>query len=191
MIESAHPIRPQSTAKPNEQRAAARSSVRWSDECEGKDDVNGNDDDDMEEHIATEDPYQVDAPVPPPPIAHPAPRPVERVKALPKPTAPTIAQRERHELTHLPFMDWCRHCVMARSQAAPHRRSKKHSTNREVPVVSADFCFMGQAEQEGTHPIVVVRDHNTRVTLALNAPRKVDHQGGVQLVRGQCHFERP
>ena len=25
---------------------------------------------------------------------------------------------------------------------------------------------MGQAEQEGTHPIVVVRDHNTRVTFA-------------------------
>ena len=94
-----------------------------------------------------------------------APQPI-RVRALRKPTEPSRADREKHELTHLPFEEWCRHCVMARSQCAPHRKSKKHSDAKEVPVMSGDFCFMGREEQVGTNPIFVMRDHATRKTFA-------------------------
>ena len=102
---------------------------------------------------------------PPPPEPHTADRP-ERVRSLPKPVAPSRAERERHELTHLPYMPWCRHCVMARAQNDPHRKVKKHARNNAVPTVSGDFCFMKQAGQEGTNPVHVMRDHNTRLTLA-------------------------
>ena len=47
-----------------------------------------------------------------------------------------------------------------------HRRQKKHVSDREVPVVSGDFCFMGQSEQEKATPIFVLRDHSTRTTFA-------------------------
>ena len=101
--------------------------------------------------------------VQPVPQAHPEAR---RVRALPRPTTPTRAQREEHELTHIPYASWCRHCVKARAMNDPHRRTKKHVTDRDVPIVSGDFCFMGQSEQEKASPIFVLRDHSTRMTFA-------------------------
>ena len=89
----------------------------------------------------------------------------ERIKVVRKPMEPSRAARERHEACHLPYADWCRHCVMARSLASQHR-VKKHSTAKEVPVVSGDFCFMSQENQVGTTPIHVMRDHNSRKTFA-------------------------
>ena len=103
--------------------------------------------------------------MPPPPEPHDQVRP-ERVRPLRKPVAPTKAQRERHELTHLPYADWCRHCVRARAQNDPHRKVKKHASQNTVPTVSGDFCFLKQAGQEGTYPVHVMRDHNTRLTFA-------------------------
>ena len=106
-------------------------------------------------------------PVAPPPAPHAQQRPqAHRVRALPKPLLPTRADREKHELTHLPYETWCRHCVRARSLNDPHGKTKKHSTAREVPVVSGDFCFMGQTDQDKAGPIFVMRDHNTRITFA-------------------------
>ena len=89
----------------------------------------------------------------------------ERAQVLRTPMQPSRTERERHEVCHLPCADWCRHCVMARSLSSQHR-TKKHTTKKEVPVVSGDFCFMGREEQDGTHPIHVMRDHDTRNTFA-------------------------
>ena len=101
--------------------------------------------------------------VDPPPMPHGE---VRKVKILPKPLTPTRAQREEHELTHVTFAPWCRHCVMSRSLNDGHRKKKKHNNDREVPVISGDFCFMGQSEQEKATPIFVLRDHSTRITFA-------------------------
>ena len=86
--------------------------------------------------------------------------------ALPRPVIPTKPEREEHELTHVTYAPWCRHCVNARAMNDPHRRTKKHAAGREVLVVSGDCCFMGQPEQEKASPILVVRDHATRKTFA-------------------------
>ena len=104
--------------------------------------------------------------VQPPPEPHPVERPEARVRSLPKPVTPTRIQREEHELTHLPMMPWCRHCVMSRSMNDQHRRKKKHNNDRDVPIVSGDFCFMGQSEQDKASPLFVLRDHSTRMTFA-------------------------
>ena len=45
-----------------------------------------------------------DAPVPPCDAGHPL---RQRVRGLPKPITPTKAQRELHDLTHLPYEPWC------------------------------------------------------------------------------------
>ena len=36
------------------------------------------------------------------------------------PVLPSEAEVERHELTHLPFRSWCRHCVHAKGKDSPH-----------------------------------------------------------------------
>ena len=116
----------------------------------------------------------VDEEVPPPPAPHPEARQRhgQRVRPMPRPVTPTNAAREMHELTHLPFAPWCRFCVLARSQSDPHRRTRKHQGDATVPVVSFDFCFARQVQQEKADPIIVMRDHRTRMTFAHLLPGK-------------------
>ena len=101
--------------------------------------------------------------VQPPPIPHPD---AGRVRALRKPTAPTRAQREAHEVAHLKYEPWCEHCVKGKGLNDPHRRLKKHREDSVIPVVSMDFAFSKRESQEGTSPVLVIRDHLTRITFA-------------------------
>ena len=39
------------------------------------------------------------------------------------PVFPSEAEVEQHELTHLPFRGWCRHCVRAKGKESPHHES--------------------------------------------------------------------
>lgn len=41
------------------------------------------------------------------------------------PAMPSESERREHELTHLPFRSWCRHCVRGRGREASHRRSEE------------------------------------------------------------------
>ena len=116
-----------------------------------------------------EQPGDEDEAVPPPPAAHPVAR---RVRVLPKPVAPTRAQREEHEVTHLKYEPWCEHCVKGKGLNDPHRTLKKHINDDATPVISMDFAFSKREAQEGTSPILVVRDHPTRVTFAHALPGK-------------------
>ena len=100
-----------------------------------------------------------------PPEPHRAARPA-RVKALPKPTAPTREQREIHEMCHYPYASWCAHCVRGKAVNNPHRKLKKHAACKSEPVVSGDFCFLSQADDASVAPVFVLRDHRSRVTFA-------------------------
>ena len=108
---------------------------------------------------------EVEEVVPPVPEVHPVHRP-PRVRALPKPIEPTRKQREIHELTHYPFESWCRHCVRCKASNAPHRSLHWHAQGEQVPVVSADFAFLGQRDQESITTLIVLRDRLTRKTFA-------------------------
>ena len=81
--------------------------------------------------------------------------------------APTRDDREYHELSHYPFQPWCRHCVRAKAKNMPHRRLKRHDHNGEgTAVVSGDFCFLGDEDDDASVPCFVVRDHRSRLTFA-------------------------
>ena len=41
-----------------------------------------------------------------------------------KTLTPTLAEREEHERTHIPYRSWCRHCVAARATNPAHRGRK-------------------------------------------------------------------
>ena len=59
------------------------------------------------------------------------------VKRLPDVSMPCAAEIEVHNLTHLPFRDWCPCCVQGKAVSYPHTKRKKEEN--EVPVISSDY----------------------------------------------------
>lgn len=87
------------------------------------------------------------------------------------PKMPTEEERKEHELTHLPYRCWCRHCVAGRGKEAAHRR--KDERGGEIPEVHFDYAFMGDEGDAGnTIPMLVARVRGDRMTLATAVPRK-------------------
>ena len=86
------------------------------------------------------------------------------------PLMPRDAEVREHKLTHLPFRSWCRHCVRGRGKEMPHFKTKDE---RGVPEFHLDFAFMGDEQDPGkTVPMVVVRERDTRMTMAAAVPSK-------------------
>ena len=57
------------------------------------------------------------------------------------PRQPSQQEKEEHEMTHLPFRSWCRHCIMGRGREEDCRKSMEEE--RQVPEVHLDYMFMG------------------------------------------------
>ena len=53
--------------------------------------------------------------------------------------SPSEAEVEQHELTHLPFRSWCRHCVRAKGKESPHHESSPGGVSK----FATNFMFMG------------------------------------------------
>ena len=60
-----------------------------------------------------------------------------KTRALPK--QPSAEEVENHMVTHLPFRDWCPHCVRGKSGSKPHRNTQGV---HEIPTVAIDYMFM-------------------------------------------------
>ena len=52
------------------------------------------------------------------------------VKMKKTPRQPSQREREEHERTHLPFRDWCTHCIKAKSRNDPHKRERDRCDER-------------------------------------------------------------
>ena len=55
--------------------------------------------------------------------------------------APSKSEWDEHMVTHVPFRDWCPHCVKGRGKRGMTRRRNKMG-KEEVPVVSIDYGYM-------------------------------------------------
>ena len=51
------------------------------------------------------------------------------------PKQPSAEEVENHMVTHLPFRDWCPHCVRGKSGSKPHRNTQG---THEIPTVAVD-----------------------------------------------------
>ena len=49
---------------------------------------------------------------------------LRRVVKLQDPKKPSEEEVQEHQLTHLPFWSWCKHCVAGKGVEAPCRRSE-------------------------------------------------------------------
>ena len=76
-----------------------------------------------------------DTSVPPPPLPSGTPRPLR------SPKSPSALERERHNVTHLPYRDWCPYCVAGKRPNSPHRKIKR---TLDLPMMSADYGYYGE-----------------------------------------------
>ena len=86
------------------------------------------------------------------------------------PRQPSQQEKEEHEMTHLPFRSWCRHCIMVRGREEDCRKSMEEE--RQVPEVHLDYMFMGGEKEGKTLAFLVARERETRAVLSTVVPRK-------------------
>ena len=93
------------------------------------------------------------------------------------PGAPTEAEVERHNVTHMPFRSWCPACVEGKARDKYHQKAEGQ-VGKEVPEIVFDYCFLG-SEGEDTVAIQVTRDRRTRMIFAHVVPKKgFSHEHG-------------
>ena len=74
------------------------------------------------------------------------------------PVKPSAAEVENHMVTHLPFRDWCPHCVRGKSGSKVH---KANPGKHEIPTIAVDYMFMHSRQEESEErgmPIMVTKD---------------------------------
>jgi hypothetical protein len=95
-------------------------------------------------------------------------------RKMPDPFEPSPQEMADHQLTHLPFRNWCRHCCRGRGIEMPHR--KRPEAERVLPEVHFDFCFLGNEGKKDevgeTLPVLVVREVGSRMTMSAAVPSK-------------------
>ena len=95
---------------------------------------------------------------------------VRQMKKLIDPKLPSREEVESHEMTHLPFRNWCRHCVKGRGVEAPHRSVDRDE--RGIPEIHVDYAFPNS--EVGTEGLIVLvaKERDSRMVLSEVVPRK-------------------
>ena len=86
------------------------------------------------------------------------------------PRKPSEKEVREHQMTHVPFRSWCRHCV--RGQGVEEMCKRMDREDGGVPEVHLDFMFMGEEQGGKTLAFLVGRERWKKATMATVAPRK-------------------
>jgi hypothetical protein len=85
------------------------------------------------------------------------------------PKLPSQREIEEHSLTHLPYRNWCAHCVLGKGRAAPHfKRSEREDSLAEVHF---DYCFMSTVDQPLV-TILMAKERESKMCMATMVPMK-------------------
>ena len=83
-----------------------------------------------------------------------------KVRVMRRSERPSDKEVEEHMMTHLPYREWCNHCVKGKGVRGQHRW--REQDEGEAPVISVDYMWMTQEEEKGM-PIMVIKDRYTGV----------------------------
>ena len=87
------------------------------------------------------------------------------------PKRPSRAEVEEHELTHLPYRSWCKHCVKGRGKESPHRKTDEQENS--MPEVHWDYMFLGEENDPGNSLTVIVgKERSTKMSMSAVVPDK-------------------
>ena len=114
-----------------------------------------------------------------------------RARIKKEPQRPSREEVEEHNATHVPFRNWCDHCVRGQCQAEPHYSKGMRKMDEQKNLVAMDYMWMiageeeemnddAKAQKEGETgdrdiddmPILVLRDRRTNYKFAHVVPRK-------------------
>ena len=90
-------------------------------------------------------------------------------RALHEPGTPSDKEIKEHSLTHLPYKSWCWICRGARGYSRAHLHSDDFC---EIPIVSADYFFMGEANSPGCIASLIIKDCQSKCIIAFAVPKK-------------------
>ena len=97
--------------------------------------------------------------------------------------APTLKEREEHNVTHLPYRSWCRVCVAARAvdDAHRHRRPDEVADEAagEIPKVYFDYGFFRTRVASPQLPFLVMTCKKTGMRRAVTAPDRTGRNQGL------------
>ena len=65
-----------------------------------------------------------------------------RAEMTPVPHEPSEFEKQKHNLTHIPFQPWCTSCVKSKAQAEPHTRTERIIEDSELPVIQCDYFML-------------------------------------------------
>lgn len=67
-----------------------------------------------------------------------------KAKGIPRPSRPSKREVAEHELTHIPYREWCVHCRRASGRAGPHvcRSPEEKEEIREQGITTYSFDYM-------------------------------------------------
>jgi len=85
------------------------------------------------------------------------------------PKVPSQAEVEAHNLTHLQFRSWCKHCVRGRGKELPHPQARRET---DMPEFHFDWAFPGEEVGGKTLKVLVGRMRNIRMTMSTASPTK-------------------
>ena len=92
-----------------------------------------------------------------------------RMRNIGDPRLPSQKEVDEHFLTHVPYRNWCPHCVRGRGKDLDHRKSL--DDDRCLREFSFDYCFLG--DETGVKITVLVgRERVTGMTMASVVPVK-------------------
>ena len=80
------------------------------------------------------------------------------------PGAPSPADWDAHQATHLPFRIWCPECVKGRRDNPAHQRVPAEV--REIPEVGMDYCYLRRAESDEKITILLQKDRDSKAIRA-------------------------
>ena len=98
-------------------------------------------------------------------------RKVPGYKACKKPSKQMV---EDHRRTHMKYEPWCPDCVMGRGLGARHTEAANKIEEFRTPTIAADYCFLGDDQEEKKLTILVARDSKTGGTCST----AVESKGG-------------
>ena len=107
---------------------------------------------------------------------------VQTPMCMPSPKVPTAAEKALHDLTHMPYRSWWPWCVAGRPNNS-HHRFQKNTTDRTVPRLYLDDCFLKDDVEDPIQIVLVGKlkpvGTNSGSTLAVpvNAKGPTDQYG--------------
>ena len=92
-----------------------------------------------------------------------------KMRNIGDPRLPTQKEVDEHNLTHVPYRNWCPHCVKGRGKDLDHRRNVDE--DHRVKEFSFDYCFPGD-DQGKKITILVGRERVSGMVMASVVPVK-------------------